>query len=158
MVRSIGLVLLIVIPVWFLAQPNEEDSATIRVVDASGDIASLRAATPGAPAPGALPQGWRSTSSTLDPTGLRIGYVTPSNQYAEYVARTAASPETLPDLTGRGTQVGTFVVEGVAWRQYDDGADRTTLVREVAGVTVAVGGVRETATLEELRVLAASIG
>lgn len=157
MIRSLSLVLLIVGALWFLGQPPSSDSKALRVVDPSADIAALRAASPGIPVPGSLPAGWRPTSSNPDPTGLRIGYVTPSQEYAEYAAATGGQPGFLPDITGRGSEVGTFVVQGVAWRQFRDGAEHTTLVRDVAGATVAVGGLRETTTLEELRTLAAAV-
>ncbi len=154
MVRSLGLILLIIIPVWFLAQPPASDVKPIRVVDPTADIRSFAQAAPGVPVPGMLPAGWRATSSTLEPGSLRIGWVTPTEQYAEYAAGTG--PDTVA-LTGRGNEVGTFVVAGVTWRQFADGDGHTSLLRTAGGGTVVVGGVRETATLDELRVLAAAV-
>lgn len=156
MFRSLGLVLIGVVAMWFLAQPPDSDSQEIRVVDPSADIAQLRTAEPGTVAPAGLPAGWRPTSSTLDPEGLRIGYVTPSDQYAEYHALTGESPD-LATTTARGRQVGTVVVEGVTYRQFTGEDEQTTLVRDVPGGVVTVGGVRETTTLEEIRALAASL-
>ena len=155
MIRSIGLVMLLVVPLWFLGQPPDSDEQVIRVVDPAADVAQLQRIAPGVPVPRGLPASWRPTSSTLDPAGLRIGYVTPSEQYAEYA--TSDRADFLPDITGRGTQVGTQEVAGVVWRQFADAADHTTLVREVAGRTVVVGGVRESTSLEELRALAGSL-
>jgi len=154
MVRSLGLVMLIVVPIWFFAQPPDSDEQSLRVVDPSQDIGLLQRASPGVPVPGALPEGWRTTSSTLDPQDLRIGYVTPSGEYAEYAA--SARPEFLTEITGGGEEVGTLPVGGQSWRQYDDGDEHTTLVRDAGGRTVAVGGVRETTTLAELEALAAA--
>ena len=153
MVRSLGLVMLIVIPIWFLAQPPDTDEQAIRVVDPTADIAMLLSAAPGVPVPSALPPGWQPTSSTLDPQDLRIGLVTPSGEYAEYAA--SARPEFLTEITGGGEEVGTLPVAGQTWRQFDDGDEHTTLVRVAGGRTVAVGGVRETTTLAELEALAA---
>ena len=155
MVRSLGLVLLLVLALWFLAQPPDSDEQALRVVDPSSDIAQLRAAAPGVPVPSGLPATWRPTSSTLDPAGLRIGYVTPAGEYAEYA--TSSRPDFLPEITGRGSPVGEVDVGGVRWRQYADGQDHTTLVRDVAGRTVIVGGVRETTTFDELRTLAQAV-
>lgn len=156
MIRSLGLVLIGVIAIWFLAQPPDSDVQAIRVVDPTSDIASLRAAAPGIPVPTGLPAGWRPTSSTLTPEGLRIGYVTPGDQFAEYAALTGATPD-LGATTGQGSQVGTFAVDGTEFRQYADADEHTTLVRDVPGGVVTVGGLRETTTLDELRALAASL-
>ena len=155
MVRSLGLVMLIVVPVWFFAQPPDSDEQALRVVDPSSDVAEFVEASPGVPVPHALPAGWQATSSTLEPQDLRIGWVTPSGEYAEYAA--SARPEFLDEITGGGSQVGTLPVAGQTWRQYDDGDDHTTLVRDAAGRTVAVGGLRETTTLAELEALAAAV-
>jgi len=155
MLRSLGVVLLLVIALWFLARPPDGDEQAVRVVDPTADIAQLQAAAPGVPAPHGLPTQWRATSSTLDPQGLRIGYVTPAGQYVEYASGTG--PEFVADITGQGGQAGTVDVGGVTWRQVTDGEDHTTLVRDVAGHQVAVGGVRETASDDELRALAAAV-
>ena len=156
MVRSLGLVMLIVVPLWFLAQPPAGDEQEVRVVDPAADVASFRRAAPGVPVPGPLPAGWRATSSTLEPGALRIGWVTPAGEYAEYSATTGPATD-LPGRTGAATEAGSTTVAGIAYRQYDDGQDHTSLVREAGGGTVVVGGVRETTTLEELRVLAAAV-
>lgn len=157
MVRSLGLVLLIVGALWFFAQPSPGDSKSIRVIDPTADITALQRADPGVPVPGALPAGWQPTSSTLDPQGLRIGYVTPSGQYAEYAAGTADRAAFLAEITGRGQQVGDLTVGATTWQQWSDGDEHTTLVRDADGRTVVVGGVRETTTLAELRALASSV-
>lgn len=158
MIRSLGLVMLIVVPVWFLAQPPKSDEQSLRVVDPSFDVRSFTSAAPGVPVPGALPAGWRATNSTLEPGALRIGWVTPTGQYAEYDASTRPAAEFLPGTTGNGSRVGTFEVGRVSWQQFSDADGHTSLVREVGGGSVVVGGLRETTTLEELRVLAAAVG
>jgi hypothetical protein len=110
--------------------------------------------------PGPLPPGWRATSSTLEPGALRIGWVTPSGEYAEYLSGTAPAAQVLPDSTGSATQTGTVQVgtgQAVEWREFSDRDGHTSLVREQAGATVVVGGLRETATAEELRELAAAV-
>lgn len=157
MIRSMGLILLIIIPVWYLAQPPDSDEQAIRVVDPGPEVVQYQQAVPGVPVPGGLPPEWRATSSTLEPGSLRIGYVTPIGEYAEYAASTAPADVFLPDITGGATEVGSVTVDGVAWRQLSDGDDHTSLVRSAAGATVVVGGVRETTTLDELRALAAAV-
>ena len=152
MVRSLGLVMLIVIPIWFLAQPPDSDEQAIRVVDPGPDVVALQRAVPGVPVPQGLPPQWRPTSSTLEPSGLRVGYVTPNDQYAEYA--TSDRPEFDTEITASAPAVGTGPVGGQTWRLHDDGEGTTTLVRSAGGRAVAVGGLRETTTLEELLVLA----
>lgn len=157
MIRSMGIIMLIVIPIWFFAQPPSSDAKRIRVIDPSADISSFVQAAPGAPVPGGLPADWRATSSTLDPGSLRIGWVTPMGEYAEYAASTTPAAAFLPTITGSGQQVGSFRVGAVTWQQYDDGDGHTSLVREQSGTTVVVGGERETTTLDELSALAGAV-
>jgi hypothetical protein len=157
MIRSLGIVMLIVVPLWFLAQPNSGDAKKFRVVDPTADVTAFRRAAPGVPAPTTPPSGWRATSSTLDPGALRIGWVVPGNTYAEYAASTAAAATFLPTITGEAQQIGTVDVGGVTWRELRDTGGHTSFVREVAGGTVVVGGERETATPEQLRLLAGTV-
>ena len=70
---------------------------------------------------------------------------------------TAADVKKLREITGAGSVVGTLDVGGVTWQEYRDAEDHTTLVREVAGATVVVGGVRETVDDAELRTLAEAV-
>ena len=155
MIRSLGLVMLLVVTLWFLAQPPDSDEQAIRVVDPGPDVVALQRAVPGVPVPQGLPPQWRPTSSTLEPSGLRVGYVTPDDQYAEYA--TSNRPGFLEEITGRGREVGTQRVGDVIWRQYVDAEQHTSLVREVAGQTVVVGGLRESTSVEEILTLAGAV-
>ena len=156
MVRSLGIVLLVVVALWYLAQPPDSDEQVIRVIDPSADVTALLDGAPGTPVPGGLPAGWRSTSSTLDPDGLRIGYVTPTGQFTEYAAFTRPEPDLSPQ-TGSATAVGTVQVEGEPWQQLTDADEHVSLVLEQDGRSVVVGGVRETTSLDELLVLARAV-
>ena len=157
MVRSLSLVLLAVGVVWFFAQPPSSDEQVLRAVDPAGDIAAFSADVSAAPVPGALPAQWRPTSSTrsFDPRQLRVGYVTPTEQYAEYAASTA--PAALVELTGEGQRLDPVEVDGVPWEQYRDADGSRSLAREYGPVTVVVGTTRGTASLDELRVLVRSL-
>ena len=159
MVRSLGLVMAGVVVVFFFAQPPDSDTERIRPVDAAGDISALRADVPAAPVPGDLPDRWVSTVSSLtgEPRGLRIGYNTPSGEYAEYAASTAPADQSVEDLTGRGERLDPVDVGGAAWQQYRDADGSLSLVRAYGAVTVVVGTMRATAPLSELRVLAGSL-
>lgn len=158
MVRSLGLVLLIVVPIWFLAQPAPEDEQELRVVDQTADLRAWTDAAPGVPVPQQLP-GWRPTVSRYDGADglLRLGWNTAGGAYAEFAASTAGTPGFVEELTGTRQQDGTEDVQGVRWRRYVDDDGSLSLVREVGPATVVVGTSRASASSEELRALAASV-
>ena len=160
MLRSLGIVLLIVVALWFLAQPPDSDEAAIRVVDPAPDVAAWTSAVPGAPVPAGLPAQWRPTSSRYerDPDRLRIGHVTPADEYAEFAASTGVATDVVADLTGRAPRTGTVDVRGVPWDAYTEADGSLSLVRAFGDVTVVVGTLRSTASVEELSVLAAAVG
>jgi hypothetical protein len=144
---------------WFFAQPPESDEAAIRPVDPTAELNAFATAVPGAPVLGALPDGWRATSSRLGrgPDRLNIGHVTPSVEYAEYVLTTAPRADALVELVGRSVPAGTVEVRGQTWERYDEADGSTSLVRTFGEVTVVVGTVRATASDEELLVLAGAV-
>ena len=160
MIRSLGVVLVIVIALWFLAQPPDSDEAAIRVVDPAPDVAAWTSAVPGAPVPTGLPEQWRPTSSRYErgPDRLSIGHVTPSDQYAEFAAGSRVGPEFVADLTGKAPRTGTVDVEGVPWDVHTAADGSMSLVRAFGDVTVVVGTLRATASAEELSVLATAVG
>lgn len=156
MIRSLGVVMVLVLALWFFAQPPSSDEAAIRPVDPAADVAAWTSAVPGAPALAPLPGGWRPTSSRLErgPESLRIGHVTPADQYAEFAASTGPAEEVVAELTGQAPRTGTVDVAGVAWESYEQADGSISLVRAFDGVTVVVGTLRSTASIEELSVLA----
>lgn len=159
MVRSLGLVMIGVVVVWFFAQPPESDEQRIRAVDPAADITAFRADVPAAATPGFLPAAWTSTSSqvTAEPQRLRIGYVTPTEQYAEYAASTAPREDVLEELVGTAERLAPVTVSGAPWEQYREADGSLSLVRAYGQVTVVVGTLRATAPLAELEVLARSV-
>jgi hypothetical protein len=158
MIRSLGLVLVVVVLAWWLASPTDEDKQEIRVVDIAPTLAQLQRDVPGLPVPSGLPATWRSTVDAGDGATVRIGWVTPTEQYAEWAVALTSARDFYADETGKdAAEVGTFDVAGVTWRQLQDADDRTTLVREVGDRTLFVGGMRETTSLDELRELAAAV-
>ncbi|GAC1445174.1 MAG: hypothetical protein NVSMB55_24770 [Mycobacteriales bacterium] len=155
MVRSLGLVLLIVGFVFFLAQPPHSDAKKIRVVDPTSDVQAFSSAAPAVAVPHAPPAGWRPTVSTFDPDSqlLRVGWVTPAGSYAEYAAAVHAQPVFVSDITGQASSAGAVEIGGVSWQEYrKDKA--VSLVRVFGASTVVLGTLRDTASLDELRVLA----
>jgi hypothetical protein len=155
MVRSLGLVLLLVLVVFFFARPPSGDAKRIRVVDPTSDVQAFAAKAPAGAVPRTMPSTWRSTVSTFDPetNQLRIGWVTPAGHYAEYAAATHAPPVFVSDITGQAPRVGDVEIGGVTWQQYRKDA-AISLVRDYGVTTVVLGTLRDTATLDELRVLA----
>jgi hypothetical protein len=153
MVRSLGLVLLIVGFVYFFARPPHSDEQKIRVIDATSDLQAFSASAAGSVVPRDLPPGWRSTVSTFDGAILRVGWVTPKGEYAEYAAAVKPAATFVADLTGHAPQTGSVDIAGVTWTQYRQ--DKAiSLVRSYGTTTVVLGTLRDTASLDELRVLA----
>ncbi len=160
MVRSLGVVFALVVPVWFFAQAPDSDEAGIRVVDPSRSIAAFSADVPAAPVPGALPIGWRATSSTYEGAAgaLRVGWVTPAGQYAEYAASTGEREEFLELVVGEDVeQLAAVTVDGASWQQYREPDGSLSLTRTYGDATVVVGTRRATAGLPELEVLLRSL-
>ena len=160
MFRSLGVVLLFVLLIWFLAQPPDSDEQEIRVIDPAGDVAAFSADVPTAPVPAGLPEQWRATSATVlrDPSALRVGYVTPSGRYAEYAASTAPREEYLPEITGEeATRLEPVEVAGSSWEQYRDPDGSLSLVRTYGETVVVVGSLRANAALDELETLAGAL-
>jgi hypothetical protein len=158
MIRSLGLVLLLVIPLWFLAQPGREAEQEVREVDQSADLAAWTAQVPGAPVPGAV-RGWRPTVSQYEPSpaGLRLGWYTASRSYAEFAATTGPADPFVPDLVGADATAGTLDVDGVPWQRYAEADGSVSLVRDIEGVTVVVGTRRTTAPEAEVIELARTV-
>lgn len=159
MVRSLSLVLLVVVAIWFFAQPPDGDEQALRPIDPAGDISAFATDEPAVPVPSVVPGQWQATSSsrTADPRGLRVGYVTTSRQYAEYAASTEPAAVFLPAITGDGRELEAVDVDGDSWAQYRDADGSVSLARTYGPVTVVVGTTRGTAALDELRVLVRSL-
>ncbi|HVM27571.1 MAG TPA: DUF4245 domain-containing protein [Mycobacteriales bacterium] len=157
MVRSMGLVMLLVVPLWFLAQPGRDAEQEVRLVDQSADLAAWTSTVEGAPVPAQL-QAWRPTVSQYvqAPPGLRLGWNTRSGSYAEFAATSGPAQPFVEDLVGASSPDGTVDVDGALWQRYEDEDGSVSLVREIDGVTVVVGTRRTSAPLEELTALAAS--
>jgi hypothetical protein len=158
MIRSLAVIMVLVVMMWWLAQPPDDDEQPLRTVDPSADVAAFTADVPSAPVPTGLPEQWRSTSSTLGPDGLRIGWVSPDGDYAEYLASTLPAEEFLPGATGEQAQEAEPVdVAGERWQQYREADGSVSLVRSYGPSVVVVGGLRATADVAELELLAGSL-
>lgn len=156
MVRTLAVVFALVIPLWFFGQSSPGDSKKIRPVDSSQAYRAFTAQTHG-PVPSGLPAGWVCTvrDYLTVPGVLRVGYVH-RDHYVEFVGGVGMA--FVPDATGRAVRTGTVDVGETVWQDYlsPDGQESLLLTR--GGVTVLVGGQRETASQAELVALARLIG
>ncbi len=157
MVRSLAVVMVVVVAMWFFAQASPSDEQP-RLVDQSEDVAALRGAVPAAPVPQGLPAGWQPQVSDFSsaPTRLRLGWRTPSQQYAEYAAVVQPDAERLQELVGSDQPLGPVQIDAASWERYRSG-DALSFVRTAGGATVVVGTKRSSATETELRTLIGSL-
>jgi hypothetical protein len=151
MVRTLLVVFALVVPMWFFGRSSPGDAKRIRPVDPREAYSSFVADTHG-PVLATAPSGWTCTVRAYEVGGvLRVGYVH-DNDYVEFSG--ARGTAFLPDATGHASRVGAVDVDGVTWQDYRDHDGHQSLVRTSNGVTVLVGGVRETATEDELEAFA----
>jgi len=152
MVRSLAVVFLLVVPLWFFGQSSPGDSKRIRPVDPTEALAAFAADTR-APVP-ATPSGWVPNVARYDAGVVRIGYVL-GEHYAEFTG--GSGPLFLETAAGKGSVIGTVDVGGVPWQHFavTGGPESLLLVR--GGTTLVVGGSRENASLRELQTLAATV-
>ena len=152
MLRTLAVVFALVLPMWFFGQANDEDERPIRPVDPTDAYAAFVQDT-GGPVPSRTPDGWTPTVRDLTTMlGVtRVGYVR-GDSYVEFQG--GKGTEFLADATGKAEQVGTVDVDGIAWQDYRAPEGAQSLVLRRGAVTVLVGGLRETATQEELLELA----
>ena len=160
MVRSLGLVVLVILPVWFFAKAPASDEAEVRVVDPTNAISAFSADVPDAPVPAGLPESWRATSAGYSGAErtLRVGWVTPSDEYAEYAASSGDREEFLESVVGQDAEAADGVtVDGVDWASFVEVDGSRSYVRSYGEATVVVGTKRATAPQDELAVLLGSL-
>ncbi len=154
MVRSLAVVLLLVGGLWFFGQASPSDSQQVRRVDPALQLTDFRAAHPGVPVPAGLPADWIPNVASYDGSVLRVGYVIARSGYVEFSAGSGAQFGT---QQSGGRPVGTVDVGATSWRQVRTGDGHESLVRDVHGVTLVVGGLREKASAAQLEQLAAAV-
>lgn len=159
MVRSMGVVLAVVFLIVLLAWRPEPDA--VKLVDPAPilGVASAQAEFDVLAASG-LTEGWRPTSARWEPTEksesapvMHVGYVTPTDAYAQVVQSTARSAVFLDEQTDSGRQVGQQDVKGQMWERWERGDRRSLVLGTGAAITIVSG----TASWEELGALAASL-
>ncbi|HUR50696.1 MAG TPA: DUF4245 family protein [Mycobacteriales bacterium] len=154
MVRTLAVVFALVLPLWFFGRSSPGDAKRIRPVDPRDAYAAFVADTHAA-VPASTPAGWTCTVRAYDPGGvLRVGYVN-DDAYVEFSG--ARGTSFLAEATGQADPVGTVAVDGTPWQDYRSAQGQQSLVLTRAGVTVLVGGERETATQEQLVAFARTV-
>ena len=167
MLRSlVPLVLIILAVVWWTAFRQSADVQPVKTVDPSTSV-QLAANRAGYPllVPTDLPRGYRPTSVRTDagnagegdPVTLEIGYVTPKDQFAEFVVSDDPRADAVTGLLADATPAGSVQIGGDTWTRatrLHDGDEETVLSRTVDGVTVIVSG---SASESELETVAGSV-
>jgi len=153
LIPLVALVAFVVVMTW----PRSQGGGGIHVVDTVAPITAARQVAGFAmPAPEGLPQAWRATSTEYQAAGpdsgvtFRIGYVTPSGAYAEFLVSNDAAPAVTARY-GELTSDGTTSIRVSDWSKYVTAKkNRTLLSRTEAHVTVVVTGSAPEAELTEL--------
>jgi hypothetical protein len=143
-----------------VAWPRDHGSSGVHVIDVAGPIAAAQQqAGFDVLVPTGLSSGWRPTSSQFTPSApssgasFRIGYVTPANQYAEFVESSDA-PDAVAAQYGPLTTDGAATITATGWDRFHTTNNRTLLRHTSGKVTVVVTG---SASQTELIELAASL-
>ena len=136
--------------------PRGQRSDGIHVIDVAGPIAAARQESGFAvQAPAGLSAQWRPTSTDFNPSGpsagatFRIGYVTPSDKYAELFEGDDV-PAAVAAQYGPLSRNGSVTVNGVAWALYSTNNGRPLLMHTTGKVTVIVSGNAAQAELVQL--------
>ena len=155
MIRSLGVVMLLVVSLWFFGQASPGDGKAVRAVDPSEQLADFRHVTPGVPAPAGVPKGWTPNSASYDGEVLLVGYVVGRSAFLEFAAGRGAV--FVAGQTGKGVAAGSVDVHSTRWQRLRSSSGQESLVRIVKGVTLVVGGTREKASLTQLEQLAGQV-
>jgi Protein of unknown function (DUF4245) len=159
MLRSLAVVGVIIVPLWFIIPHHAKQ--TVAKIDYSTALSETRrvSADP-VLAPAGLPATWQATSVSSSggnghPVVFHLGFVTPAGDYAAVEESDGPAAAYLVSLEGKTPRTLAPVRVGAAsWRQLRGADGRLALVRSAGAMTVVVKG---TAKLGELTTLAASL-
>ena len=163
MIRSLVplVVICLLLVAWQAFRASNEE--TVRTVDPTATV-QLAAARAGyeVQAPAGLPEEYRTTSARTDagtadegaPVTLELGYLTPSGEYAGFIASDDAGADPVRAVLEGATEEGTVDVDGEPWTRLTTGRGETALTRESGEVVLVVTG---SAPDDELREVAAAV-
>lgn len=155
---SLAVLILPLVALVAFCTPRGDD---IKTIDPSGTYQAAKSeADFDVRIPSGLPDGWRATTSSLNPGNggvvtLRVSYLTPSGKVAQLVQSDIDSGQLLPAELGGGKYEGDADVAGARWQRYGGrrpGETALVLLEPESSVLV-VGD----APLDELRTLASSL-
>jgi hypothetical protein len=167
MLRSLlPLVVIILVVVGWTAFRQSPDVDPVKGIDPSSTV-QLAANRAGYSVlvPTDLPHGYVATSARTDagnaekgdPVTLQIGYVTPSEQFAQFVVSDDPRADAVTGLLNDATPAGSVQIGGDSWtratRQHERD-EETLLSRTLDGVTVVVSG---SASEKELETVAGAV-
>lgn len=159
MVRSMIVVLVVVGAL--LAVTWRPQSEAIKVVDVQPVLTIAQMQAPFTPLQPIGQNGLQPTSVRWEPTKAsgqvpvwHVGYVVDGREYLQVSQSTSADSQYLAEQTSGGQPEQEVTIQGQAWTLWTS-VDRSSLVRQVDGVTTIVGG---TVPIERLRSIAASLG
>jgi hypothetical protein len=154
--RALIVLLIVVGAAVILVWPRGSTNEGVKVIDVSAPIESARQQA-GFPvvAPAGLPPGWRPTSTDFTPAGpaspasFRIGYVSPRNQYAEFLESNDAA-DAVAAQYGPLSSDGNVAVNGASWTSFRTDNGRQLIRHQTGTVTVIVTGSADTTELIQL--------
>jgi uncharacterized protein DUF4245 len=112
------------------------------------------------PSPKGLPAQWRATSSSVKQSGsngpvqVKVGYLTPDNQFAQLVESTSPLAQVVRKTISGASAQGIVIVNGTRWDRYRTGRGEIALAASLSKVAVVITG---SAKLDELSSLAVSL-
>lgn len=138
------------------AWPHSGNNDGVHVVDTAGPIAAARQQSGFAVLePVGLGPTWRPTATDFvapqasTPSSLRISFVTPSGEYAEFF-QSADSADAVSGLYGALTIDNPVQVNGTNWESFQTSRDRQLLRHTFGRVTAIVTGSASTSELVQL--------
>jgi Protein of unknown function (DUF4245) len=154
-------VIVLVVVGWYRWQ--QDDVNPVRTVDPTATVrlAASHASYP-VLVPTGLAKGYRPTSARTDateagrgaPVTLRIGYVTPSEQYAGFVESDDPQTDAVTGVLADASRKGTVEVDGAAWTRSTSARGETVLWRQSGALTILVTG---SASERELEIVVGSL-
>jgi hypothetical protein len=163
MIRSLlPLVLGCLLVVGITALRQNPDDPVREVETTSAERAVSQLASYQLLVPRGLSDDWRPTSvrtdagraSAGDQVTLQIGWLTPDEEFAEYVVSDDAEAGALTDVLDDATQDGAEQVDGATWQRLTTARGETALTRTEGTATLLVTG---SASDDELATLAGSL-
>jgi hypothetical protein len=94
------------------------------------------------------------SASTGDPVTLQIGWLTPAEEFAEYVISDDQEATALTEVLEDATDDGTEQVDGETWQRLTTERGETALTRTEGTATLVVTG---SASHDELQTLAGAV-